>query len=354
MRIQDLDANFKFDTVTQEDIEWVSALDERVSLYGVYYDEDERSFVRMPSSVTKQVSENVERLAKRASGGRVRFITNSPYIAIRSVNVDTGLGHHFTLVSNYGYSIYSEEGYHAMLSPTFDLLRANQGGDIAYEGIKHFGAKKRQYTICMPPYGQVRALFIGIQKGSILKKAKPYKNEHAPVVFYGSSITQGGCVSRPGQDYTAMCTRDLKLHYLNFGFSGNCRGELVLADYFATLPMSVFVLDYDHNAPNADFLSSTHEAFYLRLRALRPDLPIVMVTRPTHTSQWRERKVVVLATYERALANGDENVYYVDGSKFFPEALRPYTTVDEVHPNDLGFYLMAKKMKRILREILEK
>ena len=191
MRIQDLDANFKFDTVTQEDIEWVSALDERVSLYGVYYDEDERSFVRMPSSVTKQVNENVERLAKRASGGRVRFITNSPYIAIRSVNVNTGLGHHFTLVSNYGYSIYSEEGYHAMLSPTFDLLRASLGDDIAYEGIKHFGATKRQYTICMPPYGQVRALFIGIQKGSILKKAKPYKNENAPVVFYGSSITQG-------------------------------------------------------------------------------------------------------------------------------------------------------------------
>ncbi len=353
MRIEDIDPNFKFDTVKEEDIEWISALDERFSLYGVYYDEEETSFVRMPNAVAQGVSENVERLAKRASGGRLRFITDSPYIAIRSVNANTGLGTYFTMISYYGYSIFQESGYMAMLSPTFDILK-NGGEDIAYEGIKYFGTTKRQYTICFPPYGQVRALFIGIKKGSVLKKPKPYKNENAPVVFYGSSITMGGCTTRPGCEYTAMCCRDLKLHYLNFGFSGNCKGELVLADYFASLPMSVFVYDYDHNAPNADFLADTHERFFLRLRELRPDLPVIMITRPTRTHQWQQRREVILNTYERALARGDENVYFIDGSTFFPKALRPYTTVDEVHPNDLGFALMAKKVKGVLRRILSK
>ena len=351
MRIEDIDPNFKFDTVKEEDIEWVSALDERLSLYGVYYDESEKSFVRMPREVASQVSKSIEGLALRASGGRVRFITDSPYIAIRSVNANNGIAPYFTILSNYGYSIFCEKGYHAMIAPPFDIIK-NGGADIAYEGIKRFGTQKRQYTVCLPPYGQVRALYIGIQKGSNLGRAKPYKNENAPVVFYGSSITMGGCTTRPGCDYSAIACRDLKLHYLNFGFSGNCRGELVLADYFATLPMSVFVLDYDHNAKNAEFLSETHESFYRRLRELRPELPIVMVTRPTRTSQWQQRREVIRATYESAVAGGDENVYFVDGNTFFPDDVRPYATVDEVHPNDLGFYFMAKKIKSVLRRVL--
>ena len=353
MRIEDIDPNFKFDTVKEEDIEWISALDERFALYGVYYDEEEKSFVRMPRSVSSQVNAGVEQLALRASGGRLRFVTDSPYIASRSVNKNNGVAPYFTLLSNYGYSIYQEDGYLAMLAPQLDVIR-NGGEDIAYEGIKRFGPFRRQYTICFPPYGQVRALYIGIQKGSMLKRAKPYKNEGAPVAFYGSSITMGGCTTRPGCDYTAICARDLKLHYLNFGFSGQCRGELVLADYFATLPISVFVYDYDHNAKNAEFLSETHERFFLRLRELRPELPIVFVSRPTHTSQWRERREIIRTTYERALARGDENVYFIDGSTFFPKDVRPYATVDEVHPNDLGFYFMAKKMKTTLRRILKK
>lgn len=353
MRIEDIDPNFKFESVKEEDIEWISSLDERFSLYGVYYDEGEKSFVRMPQEVAQSASANVGNLVKRSSGGRLRFVTNSPYIAIRSVNTNVGIGSYSTMISYYGYSIYSEEGYMAMISTTFDTLK-NGGANIAYEGIKYFGNTKRQYTICFPPYGQVRALYIGIKKGSVLKAARPYKNENAPVVFYGSSITMGGCTTRPGCDYISMCCRDLKLHYLNFGFSGNCKAELVLADYFATLPMSVFVYDYDHNAPNADFLRDTHEAFYLRLRQLRPDLPIVMVTRPTHTHQWRQRREVILGNYERARERGDENVYFIDGSTFFPDSLRPYATVDEVHPNDLGFYLMARKMKSMLRHILSK
>ena len=44
--------------------------------------------------------------------------------------------------------------------------------------------------------------------------------------------------------------------------------------------MSLFVYDYDHNAPDAAWLARTHEPFFRIIRESRPDLPVVMLTRP--------------------------------------------------------------------------
>ena len=50
-----------------------------------------------------------------------------------------------------------------------------------------------------------------------------------PVVFYGTSITQGGCASRSGMSYQAILGRQLNLDFVNLGFSGNGKGEPVVA-----------------------------------------------------------------------------------------------------------------------------
>ncbi len=350
MRLEDIDRNFKLDTVQQEDIEWISALDERFSLSGIYFGEAEDRFIRMPLDVAAQVSGGVHVLADKSTGGRLRFETDSPYVAVRSVVIATGNSPHMTNILRYGYSLYVDNCFLGMFAPAVDDIVAR--GDVAYEGIRRFSAKSHDVALYFPLYGTVRALFIGVKKGSTIKKAKPYKNEGAPVVFYGSSITMGGCACRPGTDYVSMVCRDLNIDYINLGFSGNAKAEIRLADYFASLPMSVFVYDYDHNAPTPEYLAETHEPFFMRLRELRPDLPVIMVSRPDYTAAAEPRLVTIRTTYERALARGDKNVFFVDGSKFFSKNQRAYATVDGCHPNDLGFYLMARKMKPVIVQAL--
>ena len=59
-------------------------------------------------------------------------------------------------------------------------------------------------------------------------------------------------------------------------------------------------------------------------------------------------------TLEGAVAEGDQNVYFVDGSKMYPEELRHECSSDGCHPNDLGYYFMANAFEAVLRPILER
>ena len=129
-----------------------------------------------------------------------------------------------------------------------------------------------------------------------------------------------------------------------------------MAEYISGIDMSVFVYDYDHNAPTAEHLANTHETFFRVIREKNPTLPVVMMTRPsiTYTEEHKKRREIVRATYEKARAAGDENVYFIDGEKFFGDEDRELCTVDRVHPNDLGFYKMASVVEPVIKEILEK
>ena len=133
-------------------------------------------------------------------------------------------------------------------------------------------------------------------------------------------------------------------------------GSIELSEYIAGLDMSVFVYDYDHNAPTKEHLAETHYPFYKTVREKNPTLPIICINahnaRPSRLHD--ERRLIILDTYNRARAEGDENVYFIDGDLLFPEDIIANCTVDGCHPNDLGFYFMAKSIAPLIKELLEK
>ena len=215
-------------------------------------------------------------------------------------------------------------------------------------------AGMNSYTLNMPLYCGVDDILVGVPKGCTVGAGEEYRPEK-PVVYYGSSITQGGCASRPGMSYQSHISRRLNIDYINLGFSGACRGEKIMVDYLASLDMSAFVCDYDHNAPTAEHLRNTHYALYEAIRAAHPDIPYIMITRPDvigRTAECEERKAVIYESYEHALANGDKNVRFIDGATLFGDADAHECTVDTCHPNDLGFYRMAGVIGGVLEDAL--
>ena len=146
----------------------------------------------------------------------------------------------------------------------------------------------------------------------------------------------------------------LDADFINLGFSGSCKGELNMADYIGSLDASVLVMGFDHNAPSPEFLMEYHEPFFKRVRELRPEMPIVLITRPRFKADEDRdaRMAVVKRTYANAVASGDKNVYFVPT----PPSLAPIGndgTVDGCHPNDLGFWFMAQGLYPTLKKILE-
>lgn len=344
MKISDIDKNFKIETkIKKEGITFFDARMAPVKIDGVFYENG--AFRRMPEQVAKSVSEGVYWLHSNTAGGRVRFRTDSPYVAISAKMPSVGKMPHFPITGSAGYDLYADNKYINTFVPPFDV-------DKSYEGIINIGRRKvREITINMPTYSGVCELYIGLDKKATVLEPTPYKIEK-PIVFYGSSITQGGCSSRPGNTYQAIISRELDADYINLGFSGNARAEDEMVEYVKGLKMSAFVYDYDHNAPTIEHLEKTHEKMFKAIREKNPTLPIVIMSRPKYdlTADEKKRLAIIKRTYENALVNGDKNVYLITGRELMRLA-KDNGTVDNCHPNDLGFYSMAKALLKTLKQI---
>ena len=200
-------------------------------------------------------------------------------------------------------------------------------------------------------------MYIGLKKGCVLQPPKAYKHT-APVLFYGSSITQGGCASKPGDDYIGRLSRALDTDFINLGFSGSAYAEQVIAEYIASQKASVFVLDYDHNAPTVEYLQKTHFELYKKVRMANLTAPIIMMTMPTvegceNRPWYKARREEILKSFAKAKAQGDTNLYLIDcygclGAMENGES----GTVDDCHPNSLGFLRMAERVYPVLNKLL--
>ena len=125
-----------------------------------------------------------------------------------------------------------------------------------------------------------------------------------------------------------------------------------MAEYLANLDMSVLVYDYDHNADSAEFLKETHERTFKIIRKKQPNLPVIMITAADRKFGIPERRDVIYQTYKNAVISGDNNVYFIDGSTIYAPVGRGLCTVDHIHPNDIGFLMMANAVETVIKKIL--
>lgn len=324
-------------------------------IYGLYNPKKEKVFKRLPDSIGLSVNEGVEALYTNTAGGRVRFSTDSPYIVIKAEMYALGKMSHFSLTGSCGFDLYIDEEngeshFYNVFKPPF---HAQDG----YKSILYFKTKAlRHITINFPTYSNVNNLYVGLSKDSVLGKGLKYSKKE-PVVYYGSSITQGGCASRPGNTYESVVSRRLNVDHINLGFSGSGRGEENIAEYISSLSMSAFVLDYDHNSPHVSHLSDTHYSFYRKVREKHPSIPIIIMSKSDFLLDYQtnvKRRKVIFDTYTRAIDEGDENVYFIDGESVFRGQYEDMCTVDGTHPNDLGFALMADAVESTLRKASRK
>ena len=331
-------------TINKEGIVFYDVTQDPFSLHGVWYEDG--MFYRVEKNIASLVSKNVVQKSTQTAGGRVRFRTNSSYIAIKAVYHNTEDVSIMADVATKGFDLYADGVFVRSFSPVPGQ------GDGEFESIREVGERReREITINMPLYAGITELYIGIEGEATISRAKPYKITK-PVVFYGSSISNGACASRPGMTFESIVSRKLNCDYHNLGFGGSAKGEPAMAEYIADLDMSAFVFGYDHNA-TVERLASTHETFFKIVRAKHPAIPIIMITRPQdlNKQELKKRFEIVKETYDKAVESGDKNVYIINGSSLYNGLDADYT-VDAIHPNDLGFYRIADAITNVLEKVL--
>ena len=345
------------ETINDHDVVFHNVLEEPFELFG-FCQSDDLVFRRVPSQIAERTSAGVANLAQESTGGRLRFSTDSPYIALRVRFRRLFRTPNMTLISNASFDLYLDGEFGAQHVRSFPIPCDSEDSFEAL--VKLNGGYMQSYTLYFPVHSVVENVEIGFAPDAIFGESdKPYRDLR-PLVFYGSSIVHGIAASRSGNTYPAMISRRLNMDFRNIGFSGAARAEEAICDWITTLPMSVFVYDYDHNAPTVEYLEETHYKFYTRFREARPEIPVIMITRPDYgyldsaQSDTLRRRDIILRSYLSAREAGDENVYFIDGLSFHIYPHRDEMTVDSCHPNDAGFIRMADAIGTVIQIILEK
>lgn len=345
--ISDIDKNFIISQdVFCQDMVLHDCRDDGFSLHGIFYQNGK--YRRMPEEAADGINAGVKELHSNTAGGRIRFRTDSKYVAVFAKMSGLCSFSHMPLTGTSGFDVYVDNTFHGLIIPPVDC-KGEYDGTVELDGQMH------DILIDFPLYNDVEAVTIGLSDNASVLPANEYRIK-APVVIYGSSITQGACASRPGLSYEAILSREMGFDYINLGFSGAAYGEAQMAEYIAEMDMSCFVMDYDHNAPDIAHLKATHEPFYHIIRERQPDLPIIITSAPNARiaePEWEARRALIRDNCSRFISEGDENLWYIDGNALWGSDGWDNCTVDTRHPNDLGLWRMSRAFASVLKEIFE-
>lgn len=355
MKIEEIDSNFKSAELNGKLYNFFDIHDEPFEINGFPWRKKSEKFCRLPEKLLSDESINLgaRQLAWHTSGGMVRFKTNSPSLAVKvKTSFKTNMSH-MPRSGSSGFDVYAGTGKNKKF---IDALIPAVNANIIEKNIElgHSGVTK-ELTINFPLYDGTEEVMIGVEPGNSISAPTPFTIQR-PVLFYGSSITQGGCASRPGNAFSHLLGRWLDAPIINLGFSGSGRGETAVAEAIATLELSAFVMDYDHNAATPEYLKKTHEIFFRIIREKHPGLPVIFVTRcdcdKGPEDEVKQRMKIIKDTYNNAILAGDTKVSFIDGKILFGKKDRDACTVDGCHPNDVGFMRMAEHIYPVLSKAL--
>lgn len=369
INIADIDPNFRIESSEEENLIYVSCFEGDVEINGLYKPLETGKLLRMPEEFTRneEISEEARSLMYNTAGARIRFSTNAPCISIAvevSLLINTP---HMPMIGASGIDVYiapkGSNDYKYRQSGCMPKL--SEDSDRFFKRTVVFSDfdshKEHEVMIHLPLYNGVNNLIIGYPEGSYLDKPVKYVHEK-PICFYGSSVTHGGCASRAGNNYPNHLSRWLKSDFVNIGFSGNARGEKPIAKYIAEGGFSLLLAELDMCENNKAKFIATHKPFYEEIRKYNKELPIVFMSFPgypkIHHEEGSNRRdylasnEIILETCRYGWENGDKNLYYIDGLTLYGNEDQDACTVDFCHPNDHGFYMMAKVIYPVLNKIL--
>lgn len=291
---------------------------------------------RLPESAKRTVADSVWDLSHDAAGICLRFVSDAPHIQVRWTLRRSRLAmNHMPATGVSGIDLYyrGENG-----AWTFQNVGRPEGVENTVQLPLVAG---REHLLYLPLYNGVNSLEIGLPRGKTMARPSPSARDHyKPIIFYGTSITQGACASRPGMARPAIVSRQLDVPVINLGFSGSGKMEMEMADLLAELDPSIYVLDCLANM-GPDLVTERVAPFVRALRKARPDTPILLVEDTSYRNQTPTPKGRILRTvYEQLTQEGIAHLHFLASEGML--GTDSEGTVDGTHPNDLGMMRQAE------------
>ena len=323
---------------------------------GQGWPESSAPYTRLPDSAKGVVRDPVWSLSRCSAGLCVRFVSDSPSLIARwKLNSATLAMDHMPATGMSGLDLYvrTAAGWRWIGTGRPRTAGASQEAVLA-EGIP---SGLHEYRLYLPLYNGLQTLEIGTPQGVTLSKAQASKEK--PICIYGTSITQGGCASRPGMAYPAILGRHLDRPTINLGFSGNGRMEPEMAELLAGLDVAAYVLDCLPNMTTP--MVTTHvPPFVHRLRQAHPEVPIILMENirtqsghflPGASQAYTEQNARLRSVFDELTSAGVKRLIYAPSEGLLGDDAE--ATVDGSHATDLGFLRIADGLEPTMRQALK-
>ncbi len=336
-----------------EEMKWYDA--GSFTIEGLGWAETSDTFTRLPVKFHSKLSDTVWNMSRDNSGVSLRFATDADKIRVRWSLVRPEIAMpHMPATGVSGLDLYAK----SPKEKTWTFIgngRPHKSDDN--EALFVFQDNMKGIHECilyLPLYNGIKSISIGLPSGSKLMKYAPIKKQK-PIVFYGTSITQGGCASRPGMVYSSILGRMLNRPTINLGFSASGNMFPPIGNVLAELNPEVYVIDCLWNIGNSS--QDTYDRLVGELvKAIRephPDVPIVFVGQsliyydqhPTGMTLSQE------ASVKKLRDKGDKNLFVIPGSELI--GTDGEATVDGAHLSDLGMQRQAECMYPVLKKLIQ-
>lgn len=360
---KEIDQNMALNEVPQpQQLVWYDPGQPPFRIRGLYWHQTNKSWYRLPDDsfgMLSQVAPGVCAMGKTPAGGQIAFETDARRIVIHARVQSGQTMDHMTATGEMGIDCYAAYPGEPLRFEGVTRLDGQKNEYIS-EVMADCGGQRKQIVLNLPLYQPLLYLEIGLEGASFVGEPMPLASRR-PIVMYGSSITQGGCVSRPGTMSTNIMSRRLNMEFLNFGFSGSGKGEPEVAELLGMVEdPALYILSYEANAE--DGIYTTLVPLLEILRRKHPLTPILVCSRVychkfAHTPREHEalcrRRAFQKQTVEQLRAQGDGNLFFIDGWKLMEDDCAD-CFVDGIHPTDLGARQVADALEREIRRHLSK
>lgn len=340
-------------------------------LSGFPYFEKDGVYRRLPLNPPCELPEAVYYLADETSGGQIRFHGKFKKLTLR-----------VSLASKPLY--FNTKSPH--LSRTnkcgFDLYLAKDGGEYEFFGVtKDYTGEELYYEstlidvnepievdalINFPLYGAVDKVLLGFDDEAEISEPEKKFEGKKKIVFYGGSIEQGACASRPGMCEANILSRWLSREVYNLGFNSSGKAEESVARVIAELrDIGAFVISTEGNCQSGEYLYENLGKFIEILREAHPRVPIILMpfvesgAERLIASKGDDRRLkreAQIKLVEERKASGDENIYLhlreSDADTFEGHSITPDRVVDGLHQTDYGYLETAKGLYKLLKNLV--
>lgn len=348
--------------VTQAQMVWYDPMQAEGSvMQNQAFVEEIYGYARLPKRAQAEVRDAVWSLAQHSAGEMIAFYTNSPDVEVRYVTTSSNYSMpHMPATGVSGVDLYriDSDGVEAYCAGRYTF--GEDGVTYKFTGMPASPRHHKlgyEYRLYLPLYNGVKQMQIGVREGSEFRFIPT--REERPIVLYGTSIAQGGCVSRPAMAWGTILQRALDVPLVNMGFSGNGRLEREVLNYICEMDARLYILDCLPNILEyevEEVYRLTYEAVkQIRQASAEPILLVDHVGYTTFDTNPKNQDYVTAANraarraYEKLLAEGEKNLFYITREQM---GITYEMAVDGNHLTDLGQQQQARAVESVVRDIL--